>query len=150
MEPLRLSFVIRCPAAHAFEVWTTRLAKWWPRGHTASGDPDTLVVLEPRDGGRLYERTADGVEIDWGRITGWDPPRRLAYRWHIGLDASEATDVELTFVDLDDGSTRLDIVHAGWERLSADGPSRREANVSGWSAVLPAFTAAAQAGPPGP
>jgi uncharacterized protein YndB with AHSA1/START domain len=145
MEPLRLSYVIRFPAAHAFEIWTTRMAAWWPRDHSASGDPDTVVVLEPGPGGRLYERTSAGAEIDWGRITSWDPPHRLAYRWHIGLDAAEATDVELTFVDLEDGSTRLDIVHAGWERLGAGGASRREANASGWNAVLPAFAAAAEA-----
>lgn len=59
---------------------------WWPRGHTASGDADAGVVLEPRAGGRIYERTSDGREVDWGEITLWDPPRRLGYRWHIRRD----------------------------------------------------------------
>jgi uncharacterized protein YndB with AHSA1/START domain len=145
IEPLRMSYEIRCPAEHAFEIWTTRLSTWWPRGHSASGDPDTLVVLEPRPQGRIYERTPDGTEIDWGEITFWSPPRRLSYLWHITRDRSEATNVELTFVDQGDGTTRLDIVHSGWENLGAEGRQWRDANTSGWNAVFPNFVAAAEA-----
>ncbi|MFI7065170.1 hypothetical protein ACIBL3_29545 [Kribbella sp. NPDC050124] len=32
------------------------------------------MVLERRLGGRIYERTQAGDEIDWGEITAWDPP----------------------------------------------------------------------------
>jgi hypothetical protein len=145
IEPLRLSYEIRCSPEHAFEVWTTRVSSWWPKGHSASGNPETRVVLEPREGGRIFERTPDGTEIDWGQITLWSPPRRLGYVWHIGRDRSDATDVELTFVDLGDGTTRLDIVHAGWQRLGAEGPVWREANTNGWSALIPSFVAAAEA-----
>ena len=56
------------------------------------------------------------------RSRSWSPPRRLGYLWHINRDRSDATDVELTFVDLGDGTTRLEIVHSGWERLGAQGP----------------------------
>ena len=143
IEPLTLSYEIRCPAEHAFDVWTSRFSTWWPAGHTTSGDPDTVVVLEPRLGGRIFERTADGTEIEWGRITLWDPPHRLGYRWHIGRHDSQATDVALTFVDVGDGTTRLEIVLRGWERLGAEGLSYRQANTAGWSALIPNFTAAA-------
>ena len=144
IEPLRLSYEIQCSPEHAFEVWTTRLSTWWPKGHSASGNPATLVVLEPRQGGRIFERTPDGTEIDWGEITLWSPPRRLGYVWHIGSDRSAATDVELTFVDLGDGATRLDIVHTGWERLGAEGRTSREANTNGWNALIPSFVEAAE------
>jgi hypothetical protein len=144
IEPLRLSYEIGCSPEHAFEVWTTRVSTWWPKGHSASGHPDTTVVLEPREGGRIFERTPDGTEIDWGQITRWSPPHRLGYLWHIGRDRSDATDVELTFVDLGDGTTRLDIVHAGWQRLGAEGPVWREANTNGWSALIPSFVAACE------
>ena len=145
IEPLRLSFEIGCPTEHAFDVWTTRLSSWWPKGHSASGDPDTVVTLEPRLGGRIFERTSDGTEIDWGEITSWNPPHRLGYLWHIGRDRTDATDVELTFVDLGDGTTRLDIVHSGWERLGATAPALRRANTDGWHDLLPAFIAVATA-----
>ena len=55
-------------------------------------------MLESGVGGRIYERTADGVEHDWGVVTVWDPPKRLAYLWHLGRDRSEATDVDIRFV----------------------------------------------------
>ena len=145
IEPLELSYEIDCPAEHAFDVWTTRLSAWWPKGHSASGDPGTVVVLEPRLGGRIYERTSEGVEIDWGEITLWSPPSRLGYRWHIARDAGEATDVQLTFVDVGPGRTRLEIVHSGWERAGAEARGWRDANTNGWAALIPRFVEAAQA-----
>jgi len=144
-EPLRMSYEIDCPVDHAFDVWTTRLSTWWPKGHSASHDPRTTVVLEPRLGGRIYERTPDGTEIDWGEITLWSPPARLAYLWHIGRDRDAATDVELTFADTGDGRTRLDIVHSGWDRLGTEAATWRDANTGGWNALVPHFVAAAEA-----
>jgi len=146
-EPLVLRYELACAADHAFDVWTQHLGAWWPKGHSASGDPATRVVLEPGVGGRIYERTSDGREIEWGRITMWDPPRRLHYSWHIASDPSEATDVELRFVDLAGGRSRLEIVHTGWDRLGADGSSRRDANTAGWQALVPAFASAVAASP---
>lgn len=139
IEPLELSFEIDCEPAHAFEVWTTRFDQWWPRGHSVSGDP-AAVVLEPRVGGRIYERAADGTEFDWGEVTAWEPPVRLAYLWHIRRDRADATDVELTFDDAGDGTTRLRIVHTGWERLGAGAQEWRDANRGGWTGLVPHFT----------
>jgi hypothetical protein len=142
IEPLRVSVEVACAAEHAFQTWTTRFATWWPRSHTVSGDPGATVVLEPGVGGRIFERLPDGVEVDWGEITGWEPPLRLAYLWHIRRDPADATDVEITFVPLDDGTTRVDIVHTGWERLGAEGSAWRDANAGGWDGLLPHFTTA--------
>jgi hypothetical protein len=144
IEPLRLELDVACSPRHAFATWTERFGQWWPHSHTVSGDP-AAVVLEPRVGGRLYERTAHGREIDWGEITAWEPPRCLAYVWHIRRDRSDATDVEITFVDRGDGSTRVEIVHSGWERLGAEGETWRDANRGGWAGLLPGFVAACTA-----
>jgi uncharacterized protein YndB with AHSA1/START domain len=145
VEPLRLTFRIECAPAHAFAVWTTRLSAWWPKGHTTSGDPDAVVTLQPRLGGRIFERARDGSEVDWGEITRWEPPHLLAYRWHIGRARADATDVEVSFVDTGDGATELRIVHSGWERLGAGGQAWREANTAGWASMVPSFRAAAEA-----
>jgi hypothetical protein len=144
IEPLRFTYEISCPVDHAFDVWTKQIATWWPKGHSTSGDPDTVVHLEPRVGGRIFERTSDGREIDWGEVTRWDPPAQLGYTWHIGRTSEEATEVELTFVELGDDRTRLDIVHSGWDRLGAEGSVWREANTNGWNSLVPAFTAVAE------
>ncbi len=141
IEPLRLSVPVDCPATHAFQVWTARISQWWPADHTVSGQAGLDVVLEPRRGGRLYERTADGTEHLWGEITIWEPPRRLGYRWHLRRDRDDATEVEIAFVDLGDGTSRVDIEHRGWERLGAGGPGWRDANRAGWGSLLPHFTA---------
>jgi DNA-binding transcriptional ArsR family regulator len=71
--------------------------------------------------------------------------RPLGYLWHIGRERAQATDVELTFVDLGDGRTRLDIVHSGRERLGDEGVAWQEANTRGWSALIPSYVAAAEA-----
>jgi hypothetical protein len=69
IEPIHLEFEVDCPAEHAFQVWTGRIARWWPADHTVSGEPEATVVLEGRAGGRIYERTAAGTEHDWGEVT---------------------------------------------------------------------------------
>ena len=56
-EPLRLDVVVACPPDHAFDVWANRIDAWWPRDHTATGEPGARVVLEPQVGGRIYEVT---------------------------------------------------------------------------------------------
>jgi uncharacterized protein YndB with AHSA1/START domain len=88
--PLLTSFDVACSAEHAFHVWTDRIGTWWPSDHTATGQAD-LIVLEGGVGGRIYERTSDGVEHDWGEVTVWEPPARLVYLWHLRRDRTDAT-----------------------------------------------------------
>lgn len=140
--PLRLSFEVACPASRAFDVWTADISRWWPADHTVTGQRGVDVILEMRPGGRIFERTASGVEHDWGEVTAWDPPRRLAYLWHLRGDRADATEVEISFAAIGEHATRVDIEHRGWERLGARGPDWREANHHGWTSLLPHFTAA--------
>jgi hypothetical protein len=141
-DPLRLSFVVACDVDRAFAVWTSLTSVWWPSGHTVSGERDVDVVLEPRVGGRIFERTSAGAEIDWGEVRVWEPPVRLAYLWHIRTDRADATEVEVSFRAGDGGSTRVEIEHRGWERLGSRGPAWRERNERGWSGLLPHYVAA--------
>jgi hypothetical protein len=139
-----MSFVVGCPADHAFQTWTARASAWWPPQHTVSGERGLDIVFEPRVGGRIFERTADGREFEWGQITEWDPPRRVRYRWSIATDAAGATDVEIVFNAVTGSSTRVEIEHRGWERLGDRGPGWREVNQGGWRGTLPAFVAACE------
>lgn len=145
VEPLRLSFDVDRPAAHAFEVWTRDIARWWPADHTATAEDGLTVVLEPRVGGRLYERTADGREVDWGEVLAWDPPERFVYTWHLKRDRADATEVEIRFRPISPVSTRVEIEHRGWERLGSDGPTWRDRNRGGWDSLLPHYLAAVAA-----
>ncbi len=142
MNPLELRFTVACPPARAFDLWANETSRWWPHGHSVSGDPGLDVTFEPRPGGRIFERTPGGDEHDWGEVLAWEPPRRLAYLWHLRFDRADATEVEVTFADGEGGGTAVTIVHRGWERLGALGPERRERNARGWSGLLPHFEAA--------
>jgi uncharacterized protein YndB with AHSA1/START domain len=139
IEPLRLSFEVGCPAPHAFDVWTDKIARWWPADHTVTGEDGLEVVLEGRPGGRIFERTAAGAEIEWGQVTVWEPPTRLVYLWHLRRDRADATEVEITFVEQGASKTRVDIEHRGSERLGAQGQDWRDANMGGWSTLLVAY-----------
>lgn len=96
-------------------------------------------MFEPRAGGRIFERTSDGREIEWGQIVEWDRPRRLRYLWHIATETSNATDVEIVFRELANSTTRVEIEHGGWDRLGAIGQSWRDTNQAGWDGVLPSY-----------
>ena len=140
IEPLRIAFEVDCAPAHAFDLWTQRASSWWPTQHTVTADPGVRVVFEARVGGRVFERTPAGDEVDWGEITVWEPPRRLGYSWFIRTDRADATDVEIRFKELGDHRTRVEIVHRGWERLGSRGSRWRTVNQAGWDGVLPAYT----------
>jgi uncharacterized protein YndB with AHSA1/START domain len=139
-EPLRLTLDVACAPEDAFAVWTERFSLWWPADHTVTGDPD-LVALEPRLGGRIYERGRDGAEHEWGEVTLWDPPTRLSYQWHLRRDRADATEVEIAFRAHDSG-TRVEIEHRGWERLGTDADLWRTRNQAGWSTLLPHYVTA--------
>jgi hypothetical protein len=105
-----------------------------------------MVAEQPLGPRRIYERTADGNELDWGEVTVWQPPTKLAYRWHLGRDRADATEVEIRFLAVGTATTRVEIEHRGWERLGAAGEQWREQNQAGWQALLPAFKAAIEKG----
>ena len=145
IEPLRIEFEIECPPDHAFDVWTRRISQWWPADHTTTGETGLTIVLEPRVGGRIFERTQGVREHDWGEVTVWEPPRHLVYLWHLRREPADATEVDIRFVDAGARRTRVEIEHRGWERIP-DGQRWRDANMGGWSTLLPHFVAAAAEG----
>jgi uncharacterized protein YndB with AHSA1/START domain len=143
IDPLRIAFDVACPPERAFDLWTARTSTWWPTSHTVGARPGVEVVIEPGIGGRIYERTPEGEEHDWGQVTGWDPPHRISYLWHLRQDRADASEVEITFAAAERTGTRISIEHHGWDALGARGPDQRELNQRGWTGLLPHFQAAA-------
>ena len=81
--PVRKSLVVAADRQRSFQAFTDRMGRWWPRSHTIGTSPPVTVVIEPRAGGRWYERGEDGSECEWGKVLQWDPPERLILAWQI-------------------------------------------------------------------
>lgn len=139
IEPFRLAFDVDAPQRHAFETYAKDIDRWWPASHTQTGRPDLQIVLEGRVGGRIFERTPEGEEFEWGKVRVWEPPSRLVYSWHLKRDPREATEVEILFRSIDDDVTRVEIEHRGWERLGAEGQDQRDRHGGGWMGLLPHY-----------
>jgi hypothetical protein len=81
--PVRRTIRVKAAPARAFDVFTTRIGSWWPHEHSINkSSPQKEVVVEPRVGGRWFERGEDQSECQWGRVLVWEPPARLVpTRW---------------------------------------------------------------------
>jgi uncharacterized protein YndB with AHSA1/START domain len=136
--PLRVSFGVHCSAARAFDVWTSQISAWWPTGCSASGERAPRIVLEPWIGGRIYERTSEGVELDWGEVVEWEPPRRLVYRWRLHECRADATEVAVSFIQRRNSTTRVRIEHRDWQHLCSRRSGREAAEEEMWREFSPA------------
>jgi uncharacterized protein YndB with AHSA1/START domain len=144
-DTLVVEFEVRASVEHAFRVWTRQAGLWWPKGHTISGDPDT-IVFEPLVGGRIVECGRDGREHEWGEITAWDEPREVGFVWVHVFDRSQATRISLTFTPAG-AVTKVRLEQVGFAALGEAGALRRERTSTAWGAVTAAFVGAAEAGP---
>lgn len=144
---VRESIAVEAPVAEAFRVFTEDCHAWWPRSYRLGCAERTDVVLEPREGGRWYERTADGKECDWGIVLLWQPPSRLALSWQIGLgfvpeaDPKRASRVDVSFTESAANSTTVTVLHSKLER-HGDGWTDMAEAVSGergWGGILGSY-----------
>jgi uncharacterized protein YndB with AHSA1/START domain len=137
------------PAA-AFDLFARRMGEWWPMATHSLGLRSAVgCVLEPQAGGRIFERTAEGLESLWGTILTWEEPRRLVFTWHPGRHADTAQQVEVRFT-AQTGGTRVELEHRGWEHAGDRGEALRERYHAGWPGVLAQYQAKASGTAPTP
>ena len=145
---LRLTIEVAVGVDRAFEVFTTEFDRIKPREHNLLGEAIAETVLEPRAGGRLYDRGVDGATCDWGRVLSFDPPHRLVLGWNISpywqleTDASHSSEVEITFSPIDDRNTRVDLEHRHLDRHGEGWQGLRGAldGNEGWPLYLDRYT----------
>jgi uncharacterized protein YndB with AHSA1/START domain len=119
---LRLTIEVAVDVDRAFDVFTREFDRIKPREHNLMGEDIAETVLEPRSGGRLYDRGVNGATCDWGRVLAFEPPRRLLLawnispRWQIEADPERASEVEVTFTPIDDTHTRVELEHRHLDR----------------------------------
>ena len=80
---VRKQIVVDAPIERAFTVFTDRFGDFKPREHNLLGAPIAETVFEPRVGGGIVDRAADGSECRWARILAYDPPDRVVFSWDI-------------------------------------------------------------------
>src|SRR5262245_50814924 len=102
IAPVRKSVVVNVGAARAFDAFTRSIDRWWPRSHHIGKTQTWQAVIEPRIGGRWYERGDDGSECDWGKVLAWEPPSRVVLAWQLSAefqyDPNLITTVEVRFI----------------------------------------------------
>lgn len=147
--PVRKSVVVQAAPARAFEVFTARLGAWWPKSHHIGKTEPQTVIIEPRAGGRWFERGIDGVECDIGHVLAWEPPYRLVLAWQLSAEFKYVrdlvTEVELRFTAEGTRATRVDLEHRNLERYGDLAEKVRDAvgSPNGWTAILEHFARAA-------
>ena len=135
---------VNAPPGRAFEIFTAGMSRWWLKTHTINPTKSPLqdIIMEPRQGGRWYERGADGSECQWGKVLAWEPPARLLLAWQINsswqFDPSLVTEVEVRFAPEGSG-TKVELEHRQLERLGDAAEAMRQAFERGWGMLLEEF-----------
>jgi uncharacterized protein YndB with AHSA1/START domain len=146
---VRQTIVVQASQERAFTVFTEQFGSWWPlEGKSVGAAPAVAVAIEPRVGGRWYERAADGSECSWGDVLAYEPPERIVLRWDLSAAFEAQRDagpvVEVRFVAEGPATTRVELEHRGLEHYGdAAGPaSEAVAGDRGWPQILAAYAAA--------
>lgn len=149
IAPVRYELTVPLSADQAFRLFTEGFNSWWIGHHIGKAEL-AEAVLEPKAGGRWYERGVDGTECDWGKVLVFEPPGRLVVTWQLNPqfeydpDPDHASEVEVLFTE-ENGQTKVDFQHRYIERLGA-GAENLAKNVSspgGWPGILDLFGEAA-------
>ena len=146
--PVKKSVRVNASQAHAFEVFASRFDSWWPREHHIGKVPMKEAIIEPRTGGRWYEKGEDGSECVWGHVIAWEPPARLVLSWQLNgkfeVDEKVASEVEVRFIADGLNATRVELEHriaapdADAIRTAVDAPQ-------GWGSLLDLYAKRAMA-----
>ena len=144
--------VVNVPPERAFRLFTERFDQIKPREHNMLGAEIVQSVFEPRVGGRVFDRSADGRECQWGRVMAYEPPTRIVFTWDISphwqieTDPTRSSEVEVRFVAEGERRTRVELEHRHLERHGEgwQGLAEGVRGDQGWPLYLQRFAEAAR------
>lgn len=146
------SATVSMSAEQAFRFFTDSFGSWWPAEYHIGPTDMADAILEPREGGRWYERGTNGTETDWGRVLAWEPPHRLVVTWQINgqwqfdPDPARASEIEVRFTAVGPEQTTVELEHRHLDRLVAgESVQQMIGQGGGWSTILETFAKAAAA-----
>lgn len=153
LNSVRKVMSVEAPVAVAWRVFTEQMGTWWPLTAYKIGKANAVdAIIEPRVGGRWYERGDDGSTCDWGSVLSWEPPSRLVLSWDITADwqydPDLKTEIEICFIAEGKDATRVQLEH---RKLDRYGPRRDEMRRifetdGDWGRLLAMFAARAAQG----
>jgi uncharacterized protein YndB with AHSA1/START domain len=149
--PVRKTVTVKTTPAHAFQVFTGGIDRWWPPSHHIGASPLKQSVVETKPDGRWYAICRDDSICEIGRVLAWEPPGRLVLAWQIDgqfkYDPDLITEIEVRFADLGDGSTRVDLEHRHLERMGDTAEHGRAMldSPTGWGLIMSLYQQAAEA-----
>jgi uncharacterized protein YndB with AHSA1/START domain len=148
--PVRKSVRVGAPPERAFAIFTEGMGRWWPKSHhIGAADLDALVI-EPKAGGRWYERGVDGSECEVGKVLIFEPPTRLVLAWQLTadwkFDPGLITEVEVRFLAEGAHATRVELEHRHLERYGERADAFRQIidSPEGWGGLLQLFKQTAE------
>jgi len=152
VNSIRKVVTVKAPPAVAWRVFTEQMGAWWPLAIYKIGKAAAVdAVIEPRVGGRWYERGEDRSTCDWGSVLSWEPPSRLVLSWAITADwqydPNLKTEIEVRFIAEGANGTRVEFEHRRLDRYGARRDEMREIfdKTGDWGRLLEAFAACAAA-----
>jgi uncharacterized protein YndB with AHSA1/START domain len=147
---VRRTVTVEAPIERAFTVFTEGLDAWWPREHHLGQADMKEAVLEPKAGGRWYERSVDGSECSWGQVLAWEPPHRVMLSWQVSgnweyePELAKSSEIEVRFTADGPARTTVELEHRLFER-HGDGAANMRSAISGdggWTGTLRRYAAA--------
>jgi uncharacterized protein YndB with AHSA1/START domain len=148
IAPIVCKVTVNASPERAFKIFTSQITAWWPSDKTVGAKPPVAIVIEPKVGGRWFERDADGTETNWGKVLTWEPPSRTILGWQLNsrfeYDSSFLTELELTFTPTEGDKTLVVLEHRNLERYGADAERLKGQLGGGWPTFLSRFAAAAE------
>jgi hypothetical protein len=135
---VRRTIEVRVDPATAFAIFTEEIDEWFVKAPRNWRAPDRAIALrfEPGVGGRWLEVWSGGGGAEWGRITAWEPGRRLALDYWHDEPGGLATELEIRFEPAPAG-TRVILEHSGWERLPPE--LRAMFTARAWGQLMAAY-----------
>ena len=144
---VRHQIVVNAPVERAFRVFTEQMDRIKPREHNLLSADIEGTVLEPRVGGRIYDRGTDGSECEWASVLAFEPPDRIVFSWNISPhwqlepDPEKRSEVEVRFIPEAPDLTRVELEHRHLERHGDGWEGAREGvgGSDGWPLYLQRF-----------
>ena len=153
-DAVRQSVTVPLSQERAFELFVDEFGEWWPKEGYRVGEGSLAdAIIEPREGGRWYERNEAGAECEWGRVLVVERPARILLAWQLSPrfefdpDPAHATEVEVTFEPRGEAATSVTLEHRGFEVHGEASAAMRDSvgGDGGWPHLLGLYAESARA-----